>query len=303
MEFSVISYNGWNHCLRIANTEIELIVTLEAGPRIIRCGFLNERNEFQEYPEQILLRNDGKYHSYGGHRLWAAPEIDGWTNHPDNNPVDWKQAGDSFVFTAPPETGTHLQKQLSVVLASDRNRIEVTHTITNRSTQDIVVAPWAISVMAPGGTAFIPQEPFIPHPQRVLPVRPLVLWSYTDMTDSRWTWGSRYIRLRQDASAKAPQKFGARISQGWAAYYNAHHLFVKQFPCFADASYPDFGCNAEFFTNNRMLEVESLGPLVTLTPGNSVSHKEIWHIFKDVTIPSSDDELDLFFNSLLKSFL
>lgn len=300
MIHTLCSYSGWEHCIRIANNEIELIVTLDVGPRVLRFGFIGDRNEFQEYPEQVALRNDGKYHSYGGHRLWTAPETEGWTNHPDNNPVQWEENHGAITFTVPPDPRTKLQKSITISVESTRNCVHLLHTITNVGEYECVLAPWAISVMAPGGRAIIPQEPFIPHPQRVLPVRPLVLWSYTDMQDRRWTWGTRYIQLQQDSTVHAPQKFGARISQGWAAYINNGHLFLKRFPCYADAQYPDFGCNAEFFTNHCMLEVESLGPLVTLKPHMSVTHPETWYLWKNIDLGVTEIDIEQELSTILQ---
>ena len=297
MTYNLCAYNHWSQCLRITENDLELIVTLDAGPRIIRFGFRGGQNEFQEYPDQALLRNDGKYHSYGGHRLWVAPETEGWTNCPDNNPVEWSDENGALTFTAPCETSTKLQKQITISFDEHRSRIRILHTISNCGEKEISLAPWAISVMAPGGIAIMPQEPFVPHPQRVLPVRPLALWSYTNMQDSRWMWGSRYITLRQNPNISTPQKCGARISQGWTAYYNDGHLFIKFFHCFADATYPDFGCNAEVFTNEKMLEVESLGPLIELKPYCSITHEEQWLLLKDIPTFSTEDELD----ALLKS--
>jgi hypothetical protein len=57
-------------------------------------------------------------------------------------------------------------------------------------------------------------------------------------------------------------------------------VFVKQFARDPQANYPDGGCNCEMFTNQSMLEVETLGPLATLSPGQSVEHKENWAIFQ-----------------------
>ena len=54
------------------------------------------------------------------------------------------------------------------------------------------------------------------------------------------------------------------------------------------ATYPDFGCNVELFTNADMLEVESLAPLVTLDPGQETEHVERWFLFKGVTAPADD---------------
>lgn len=292
MTVSVIPYGGWQNCLRIANAEIELIITLDVGPRIIRLGFIGGSNEFAEYPDQAGLVGGTTYRSYGGHRLWAAPETKGWTDHPDNNPVEWKEKDDNIILTAPIEQGTKLQKEFDIYLDPNRNCVRIIHKITNCSKAPIKLAPWAVSVMAPGGRAIIPQEPFIPHADRVLPVRPLVLWSYTQMRDLRWTWGNRFIQLLQDSNAKSPQKFGALVTKGWTAYANSDRVFIKRFQYDAKETYPDFGCNVEFFTNIRMLEIESLGPLITLKPQAYTIHREEWYLFRNVEIGEMEESIE-----------
>ena len=288
----ILPYSNWQNCLRLANAKIELIATIDVGPRIIRFGFIGKQNEFAEYPEQVGLTGGNTYRSYGGHRLWAAPEIKGWTNHPDNNPVEWKDEKGRVTLTAHIEEGTRLQKQLYIHLSENQNHVQVIHRITNHSDKNLTLAPWAISVMSVGGRVIVPQESYIPHSEQVLPVRPLVLWGYTEMQDTRWTWGNRFIQLRQNSDTKTVQKFGALITQGWAAYINNEHVFIKRFPYFPEKTYSDYGCNAEFFTNQRMLEIESLGPLITLQPEDSVTHEENWFLFRGITLGTTDDEIE-----------
>ena len=40
------------------------------------------------------------------------------------------------------------------------------------------------------------------------------------------------------------------------------------------------GCNFETFAKGAFQELETLGPLTTLEPGQSVSHTEHWHLAK-----------------------
>ena len=65
-------------------------------------------------------------------------------------------------------------------------------------------APWALSVMDTGGTAIIPLPPRGSHEDNLLPANSMTFWAYTDMADPRWTWGEKYLLLRQD-SAKPTQ--------------------------------------------------------------------------------------------------
>jgi hypothetical protein len=45
-------YKGWPNCYRVSNGEIELIVTGDVGPRIIRFGFVGGQNLFKEFADQ-----------------------------------------------------------------------------------------------------------------------------------------------------------------------------------------------------------------------------------------------------------
>lgn len=76
------------------------------------------------------------------------------------------------------------------------------HRITNRALWDIELTTWAQIVMNLGGRAIVPHEPFQSWEERLTPVRPLVLWAYTDMKDSRWIWGTKYVQLKQNPEAK-----------------------------------------------------------------------------------------------------
>jgi hypothetical protein len=145
--------------------------------------------------------------------------------------------------------------------------------------------------MAPGGRAIFPQEPFRAHSEYLLPVRPLVLWGYTDMADSRWTWGTRYIQLRQDKNAKIQQKVGFCNTPGWAAYALRGDVFIKQFPYSPSVTYPDYGCNTETYTDRDMLELESLGGLESIPSGGMIELTETWHLFK-AELNENEAELD-----------
>ncbi len=302
IEHTIIRYGGWKRCLQISNGHLELVVTLDVGPRIIRCGFKGDRNHFVEYPEQMGRTGDAEYHSYGGHRLWIAPEERPRTYFPDNNPVDWEQAGKWFQFR-PPAESTGFQKELIIRLDPAKPTATIRHRLTNLSKEAQRISAWALSVMAAGGTAVIPHEPFQPHSERLLPARPLVLWSYTDMADRRWKWGKKLISLVQDPNASAPQKIGALNTPGWAAYLNANQLFLKRFPAEPNEQYPDFGCNCELFTNGKMLELESLGPLRTLSRGESIVHEEHWLLAKDIGPDDSEESLRSNLESLISSLM
>jgi hypothetical protein len=278
-----VPYGGWPNCVRLTNGTVELIATTDVGPRIIRFGFVGGQNMFKEFPDMIGKTGGEEWRIYGGHRFWSAPEAQPRTYFPDNAPVKAEMNGGadgaSLTLTPPPETVNGLQKQMAIGMAPS-GKVRVVHKMTNVGRWEIEVAPWALSVMANGGRAILPQEKFIPHTEYLLPARPLVLWHYTQLADPRWIWGNKYIQLRQDPNATTPQKAGLLNKQGWAAYALDGDLFVKRYEFDEDGKYPDFGVNTECFTNADILEVETLGPLTKLAPDGAVEHEEIWSLHK-----------------------
>jgi hypothetical protein len=285
-----ITYHGWPNCVRLANGAIELIVTTAVGPRIIHFGFIGGANEFVTVPEQLGQTGGDEWRIYGGHRFWHAPEAQPRTYYPDNEPVT-VQPGDGFVrFIQPIERSTGLQKELDIALAADKAQVTITHRLRNHNLWAVTCAPWALSVMAAGGTAVLPLPP---RSQHLLPNTQLTLWGYTNMADPRWHWGQKYILLRQEQGDVVPQKVGALVPDGWTGYVRDGRFFLKTFAVQPTATYPDINANVELYTCDFMLEVETLGPLAPLAPGAEVTHVEQWQLFDGVPTPTGDADVDM----------
>lgn len=287
-----ITYGGWANCYRLSNGAVELIITGDVGPRIIRFGLVGGENELKEYPDMLGLTGGDTWRLYGGHRLWHAPEAMPRSYYPDNSPVEVAQHAGFVRVSQPPEPTTGIAKQIDIALDPSAARATITHRLTNAGMWPVELAPWALSVMAQGGVAILPLPPFQPHTEEVRPATTLTLWSYTNFQDPRWTWGQRYILLRQDPSVAAPQKVGLNAAAGWIGYARAGRLFVKRVAYTPGARYPDMGCTLETFTNDEMLEIETLAPLRTLAPGESAEHVEEWQLFAGVPTPTSDTDVD-----------
>ena len=67
-------------------------------------------------------------------------------------------------------------------------------------------------------------------------------------------------------------------------------FFKTATPLRAGENDSDDGCNFETYSNHEGLEIATLGPLVTLNPGESASHQERWsqHVF-DAPLPLDDE--------------
>ncbi len=294
----VIPYGGWDRCLRMSAGPVELIATLEVGPRIVRFGPKGGSNLLFENPRTMGTKGGPDYKGYGGHRLWTAPEDTVRTYEADNDPPAVTEVEGGFRLTTVLGP-SGLEKSITILANAEQESFTLIHEVTNRGSEPICIAPWAITVMAAGGVCLFPQAPERPHAESLLPARPLVLWSYADMSDPRYTWGRRCVRLRQEAGTE-PTKIGAWVEQGYAAYALHGHLFFKRFSG-TWGNYPDFGCNFETFTRHDMLEVESLGVLQTLASGETATHTERWYLEIDAEVPEHDQALSEYLERLASS--
>jgi len=283
---NLVPFGGWQRNAHIVCNDVEMIVTLEVGPRVIFFGFTGGPNMFAVHESDAGKSGGDSFNSYGGHRLWIAPEEPLRTLRPDNVPVEYTMDGEVHVFTSPTDE-YHTQKQIRIKSEPTKHRFVLVHRIYNHGAYPIELSAWAPTQCA-GGVVLFPQAPFQPHTERLLPTRPLIMWGYTKLQDPRWTWGDHVVRLRHDSNM-GPQKIGALIEQGYAACANYGNLFLKRFPFVPGATYPDFNSNFETFTRQDMLEIETLGPMVTVGCGEYVEHQETWYLLKDQTVPAKDE--------------
>jgi hypothetical protein len=285
-----VEYHGWKNNLRLSNGDVELILTLDVGPRVISYKLAGSKNVFKNYNHQLGKLGEKDWQIRGGHRLWVGPEDLTRTYAPDNGPVQAKTVGQMVRLTQAADSEYGVQKEIDVQLEPSGSKVTLIHRITNVGREDTELAPWALTVLAPGGVEIIPQPARKPHPgsaknassaKDFAPNRVMALWPYFDFKDSRWTFGNKYITLRQDAR-KGPTKLGLAHRMGWVAYLNNGTLFVKRFGYEEGKPYPDGGCNFETFSSTDMLECETLGPVVKLAPGKSLELAEHWELIADV---------------------
>lgn len=282
-----IAHRGWPNCYRLSNDRFEWIVTSDVGPRIVHFGFTGGRNELGGLDEQFGKMGGDEWRLYGGHRFWHAPEDPGRNYLPDNSPIEVAADGATLTLTQPAHVAVGIRKTITATLRADH--VELKHTLLNDGAWPVELAPWALTILAAGGVGIAPVRLAQP-PFSLLPDRAVVMWPYARLDDSRVRWGHRFITLRQDPTLAPRFKFGLTAPDGWLAYLRDGNLFVKTFDHHPGARYPDLGSVIEMFTDDRILELETFGPLVTLAPGASATHSERWFLFDGVKCDPNDDE-------------
>src|SRR5438552_2553097 len=97
-----INFKGWPNSYRMTNGEVELVITGDVGPRIIRYAFVGGQNLFKEYADQVGKSGEKEWQIRGGHRLWVGPEVpppSPVTYALDNFPVNIAVKGDTIEAT------------------------------------------------------------------------------------------------------------------------------------------------------------------------------------------------------------
>ena len=287
------AYGGWPNCYRISNGDVELIVTTDVGPRVIRYGFVGGQNMFKEFAEQMGKSGESTWQARGGHRIWMAPEDRVLSYALDNSPVHIDLKGDTVTLTGNVEKETGLQKQMIIKLDTTGTGVQITNHLINKGSQPRRMASWGLTMMAPGGTEAVAFPPRGTHPKDLAPTNPLVMSAYTDFSDPRWKFTKKYLILRMDPSNPSPQKAGTFNKHEAGIYLLGSDMFVKEYSASDPAKQPDMGSSYETFTNNQFLEMETLGELKEVQPGASTEHVEHWSLRRNVKIPAwTDAEID-----------
>jgi hypothetical protein len=266
-----------------------LTVARSAGPRIVSYASNGVRQLFAHLPrESIDHFGVDPYYFIGGHRLWRAPEIPAVTYQRDDLPVTIRDLETGIEITGTPDSDG-VVKVMDVTAFGDMTVVD--HVLRNEGERPVTTAPWAITQVSVGGVGVVPQARTAVDDDGVLPNRSVVMWPYTDPSDSDIVFGTRDIRIAATTN-QSKAKIGTQNTKGWIAYHLSGALFVKWSALHDDSlTYPDRGSSIECYRDDRFMELETLGPMVTLEPGDAVSHREVWKMI-DVTSVPVDEVLE-----------
>ena len=284
VKFSEISYKNFGKCIKMENETATVIVTVDVGPRVIYYGLNGKQNIFNEDINRDTVRDSKQLHDffetdenwyiYGGHRLWSSPESYPESYTPDNSPVPYEIDGNSLTLMPEDRVKVGERHIMTVTLDDVTSDVTIKHAIKNIADYDIKLAPWCLTVAEKGGIEILPQ---CTKDTGLLSNRRMVFWAYSDVNDPRFFMCDKYITLAQTDKEEA-FKIGVNNEDGWGAYLNNGQLFIKRFRFDNLGEYPDYSVNYETYTNQYIMEIESLGTLENLKPGDYTEYDEYWQI-------------------------
>lgn len=263
--------------LRVSNGVMEFVVPLKVGPRIIALNktgcpniFFNDIEEAITKDVSAVYGEGKKWHIYGGHRLWVAPEDD-TTYYPDNEEIIIEKISDGVILSTAERKETALIPSIKVKFVGD-NKLEVTHKFVNNS-EPKELCLWGLTVMKAGGK----MELYLEEKNTgYLANRNLVFWSYSDMKDERLEIYNNKLVMKSSEKIPKPLKVGIYKEEIKAVYTIGAQVFTKQYIGDNRGSYPDFHCNFECYVSDKIHEIESLSPIRKVDRGGSIEMTEMW---------------------------
>ena len=161
-------------------------------------------------------------------------------------------------------------------------RVRLDYRVVNTADRPQRLAAWAITMMAPLGRAWLPFIAGEFDAGGFQAQRNIVLWSYTHdgrptLHPERCRHRAAY-RARRRARHHGPFKVGTSLRRGWLAHWREGVLFVKRAAHDETATYADMGASAQVYSHRTFTELETLGPLTDLAPGEAAHHREDWEV-------------------------
>lgn len=274
MKHEIRSIPGRGRVLWLTDGRTELGIALDVGIRILHCSYVGCENLLYEQPDNLndgLSTKDG-WRIYGGHRYWTAPESD-LSYYPDNQPVSYELTVDGVILSQNDDPWLKIKKQIEIKFCEDGS-IFLLHRAKNISDEIQSFASWGVTTFDKGNAC-------IGFPQGKLgaytPDRKVSLWGESTLTDERIQFRCDKI-LASHISLEHPFKMGVFSSNGHADLTNKGQRFTLTFEADAAGQYPDGGCNFEVYMDAHVLEMEALGQVCSLQPGEAAVHWERWQI-------------------------
>ena len=301
-------YKGFGKCLYMTNGIVDIIASLDLGPRILRYGYVGEDNIFIADTENKcivhqtsdeLKRYYGDEHfycTYGGHRVWQAPEVHPKSHYPDNFPIEHEILENGVKLTAPVQMMNNIQISITLTFRGEGTEIDLHQEIKNASRRTQELALWTITMCATGGTALMRRNTM------TLPGNPnmnLALWRHANFTNNTIYIGNKYMSVVQPTNTS--MKLGFQLEHGDTYYVNGDTVFKKQFtPNYPYGNYTDGNSNFEIYSCPHFTELEALSELTKLAPYHSITLDESWSLCRkpcDLD-PKNDDSIGEFLSKL-----
>ena len=277
-----VSSYGYSKCVRLSNSSIKVILDPNCGGRVLEYS-LNGQNAIYLDPE-----HDGWTYKPGGERIGPSggrcdigPEMlapsrfNLWIGKWTAEIIGPRAAR----LTSVEDESSGVQLIREFRLERNSSHLSFTQTIKNISSETKRYNHWSRTFVEGGGICIVPLSSWSRFPLGYIYYGPGPVLNYRHDPHPN-------IRVRDaflEILGPPPQrKFGIDSYAGWLGYIaKSNFLFVKRFPTYPERMYGEVAgyTISIWYNEEQMCELEPIGPLETLKPGESASFTEDWWLF------------------------
>lgn len=265
------NYRGWPDAIILRNATTEAIIVPSIG-RVMQFRFVGETDGPFWENEKLAGRPmptapwTVAHGSFGGDKTWPAPQSlwdwpppTAFDAAPNTASID---PSGTVTLAAPMDSKLGLRALRRISLDPVEPVMRITTTYEKISGVPVIVSVWVITQLRD------PIAVFMTTPEPSL---------FPTGANREWPAPAEFLRrengwMRFTRNPAKSQKTGNDgTSLVWAG---ARHLLRITIPRVVGADYPDAGCSVEIYGNEDpfpYVELETLGPLKTLRPGERLS--------------------------------
>ena len=275
-----VSWHGWPDCYLIANGSVEAVIVPAIG-RVMQLRLKGEADgafwENRALDGQLHDAASNDWMNFGGDKCWPAPQS-AWPLHQgrdwppppafDSCPVNAVAVERGVVLTSPVDPGYGIQTVRRVEVDAALPVMRIRTEYHKFSGAPVTVGIWTITQMRE------PERVCIQLPEdskfaagfiQLLPAEPADL-----------KIDGCLLSLRRHARQQV--KIGA---DGCSMAWLGRNCVVRIDTEIRPGEYPDGGCVTEVYTNPdplQYVELETLGPLTTMNPGDRVEQTTVYTV-------------------------
>lgn len=260
--------------LWLEQNDIQIGIALDYGIRVRHLSIKGMENLYYEQPSDLSdgFSTPAGWKLRGGHRLWMTPECDE-SYYPDDTPVSYTLKENGVLIVQDTEPWLKIQKTLEITFQPD-GTVHLIHHFYNRNDHPITGASWGVNSLDGSGKVWID---FTAGQSDYAPQRFVSLWGATNLSDPR-------LKILKNEIVAEHQpitdyfKIGVYSPGGKAILESKGQKLTMTYAVPPSCTLPDNGCNFELYMAKAFLEMETLGSVAQIAPGESVSHWETWKL-------------------------
>lgn len=272
-----VDFFGYQDCIELRNEHTRVVLGHHAGGRVLAFS-LNGVNAIYLKPGQEGWVWDGANRTdLSGGRCDIGPE----KLIPKRDAL-WLGPWEAEVvgpgkarMTSVEDAATGVQLVRDFELDSDRSRLTFTQTMRNVSDRVTRWCHWSRTFSTGHGICVVPIDDRSKFPDGYIMYGPGAVMDYKPDDPNIYRDGD-YLVVRD---TPVRPKLGMDAMVGWFGYLTKDDLlFVKQYPTYPDRVYNEMAALtiSIWYKDDRVCELEPIGPMEELAPGESASFTETW---------------------------